>query len=365
MPIARNMPARTPKWKGTRYALLRNEFLDSEKSPAAEVANGSASTTHASARRKKILVTLGGSDPTNVTTKLLLQLERLSSPIAIRVLIGAANPNHASLLKLAMQSQHQIDVRCSVSDMPEQFRWADAIVSAGGSSCWEWMYYGLDAGIVAIAENQLPIYDELVGKRIAIGLARLDEPIHIQSLQRFIDSVDINNHSPKRYRKWIDGYGADRIAAALDTTTWLRCTTQDDMRLYFDWANDPSVRQNSLQTKEIRWEEHCEWFTSQLNRDDRKLLVAIRQEAPIGQIRFSKTSTGMWDVAFSVAAEARGQGTGQEIIRLGTAWMRSKGLFGFTATVKRDNIPSARCFEKLNWRFIENSDKELLCFQLP
>ncbi len=358
------------KLLGTRYALLRDEFLYGDEIPVAGTTSQYLQTPQGEAAHRRILWTLGGSDPINATTALLLKAEQLSSNHSLRVIIGAANPNRASLLELAARSRHKIEVFCNVTNMAEQYDWADGIISSASSSCWEWMYYGLRAGIIAIAENQLPIYQELVKHGIAIGLASLNEPIDFPSLEKFVNTIPQLPAPKTRYRRWVDGHGADRLAALLDSRIWLRRATADDKKLYFDWANDAAVRQNSLQTEAINWEQHCDWFNNQLNRQDCKLLVAMRQEQPIGQIRFTRTAQQAWNVAFSVAAEARGQGAGQEIIRLGVCWMRSRGLTGFSATVKPANLASTRCFERLGWNKVESFNEgqpegNLLFFNLP
>lgn len=358
------------KLLGTRYALLRNEFLFEDERSGRDSRQQDLPSSHNTPTHRRILLTLGGSDPVNATAQLLMETEQLSSRLSLRVIIGAANPNRGSLLEMAASSKHQVEVYCNVTNMAEQYQWADGIISSSSSSCWEWMYYGLTAGIVAIAENQLPIYQELVKQNIAIGLGSLHEPVDFRSLEKFIDAIPPLPAPQDRYRNWVDGHGADRLAAALDSHIWLRLATADDKKLYFDWANDAAVRENSLQTEAISWEQHCGWFSHQLIREDCRMLVAMRHEQPIGQIRFTKTTQQKWNVAFSVAAQARGQGAGQEIIRLGVSWMRSRGLTGFSATVKPTNPASARCFERLGWRKAESSREEetpnkLLFFELP
>ncbi|TWU15374.1 UDP-2,4-diacetamido-2,4,6-trideoxy-beta-L-altropyranose hydrolase [Allorhodopirellula heiligendammensis] len=325
---------------GTRFALLRQEFL----------ASNIASAALQQPRRPRLLVTLGGSDADNVTGSILSLINQMASAsIDIRVLVGPANPHLDRLREQAARPSHHVEVLTGVSDMPAQYVWADAAITAGGSSCWEWMYFGLPAAIIVIAENQQPIYDELVGQRIAVGLGT-PRQIDRDALQRFAQSISSGGRDFDRFRDWVDGYGADRCAAAMDSGVWLRQATSADCRMYFDWANDPLVRTNSLQSAEISWSEHSEWFREQLGRDDRRLFVAMRSDRPVGQIRMSLTADSEWQIGFSVDAAARGGGIGTEILRLGIAAMQIDTDPRFVATVKLANAASAKCFERLGWQ---------------
>jgi len=339
---------------GTRYALLRDEFIHLPN-------RTTGSKTESS---KQILLSLGGSDAPNLTAAVLEALEVAGGePLSIRVLVGAANPHRQVLERLARRSRHRVETLVNVRDMSNQYLWADGVISAGGSSCWEWIYFGLNAAVMVIAENQRPIYEALVAAEIAVGLGEGREGLDVKALERWATSLTSCDGRERRFRNWVDGYGADRLAAALDSGVWLRRAEPEDRQMYFEWANDPAVRQNSLQSEEIDWGEHCRWFDRQLEADDRELFVAIRQERPVGQIRWTRTESGEWSVAFSVAAEARGGGLGREIVRLGAARMRAAGHQHFVATVKLDNPASARCFERLGWRRSEDVEAGLVFFR--
>jgi len=72
---------------GTQYVLLRREFLKGQgwKREIPEVA-------------RKVLVTLGGSDPDNVTLKVIRAINKLKiKGLEIKVVIGPSNPHMASL----------------------------------------------------------------------------------------------------------------------------------------------------------------------------------------------------------------------------------------------------------------------------
>jgi UDP-2,4-diacetamido-2,4,6-trideoxy-beta-L-altropyranose hydrolase len=139
---------------GASFCLLREEFLSSQ------------TTKRTWGRIESLLVTLGGSDSKNATEATLQLLNQsCKRPLKVRVLAGVDNP-HIERLR-SFESQHQIEVVQNATDMPEQYAWADGIISAGGSTCWEWIYLGLPGAIVTIADNQLPIVQALTKSRQA------------------------------------------------------------------------------------------------------------------------------------------------------------------------------------------------------
>ncbi|MDB4276257.1 UDP-2,4-diacetamido-2,4,6-trideoxy-beta-L-altropyranose hydrolase, partial [Akkermansiaceae bacterium] len=139
---------------GSSFTLLREEFLSQPVAPR----NWSS--------LKKILISMGGADPHNATQAVLDLLDQSdAAPLNIRILAGAANP-HLDQLR-AHTSDHHIEIVVNAQDMPDQLAWADGIISAGGSTCWEWLHAGLPGAIVTIAENQIPIVHALTESRKA------------------------------------------------------------------------------------------------------------------------------------------------------------------------------------------------------
>ncbi len=343
---------------GTKFALLRQEFLEDKTQRESRQPQDT----------KRLLMTFGGSDPPNATGHLLKLLEACDHPpLEIRLLMGVANPHQTAVALAAGNSRHRIEFLIDVRDMPQQYRWADGIISASGSTCWEWLYFGLDAAILVIAENQIPIYHELTFQGTALGLGTIEtlrqETTQAQGkLTQLLHAMKPGEAQATRYRQIVDGYGAHRVAAALDSGIWLRQATEQDQEMYFQWANDPIVRNNSLCTDKIKWQQHCQWFEKQLAAEDVQLLVAMRNETSVGQIRFQKNSEQAWNVGFSIASAARGTGAGKELLRLGSAWMEYRGLLPLVATVKEDNQNSARCFRRLGWKEIPSDQPDQLQF---
>ncbi|MDA0768346.1 MAG: UDP-2,4-diacetamido-2,4,6-trideoxy-beta-L-altropyranose hydrolase, partial [Verrucomicrobia bacterium] len=191
---------------GSSFCLLREEFITVEGSSRRE------------GRPENVLVSLGGSDPDNVTENALKLLEAAGTrPLNIRVLVGPDNTHLESIQ--AFKSKHRLSLVQNASNMPEQFEWADVVISAAGSTCWEWLHAGLPGAVVTIADNQVPISRALSETRpLALGLGwgtQLTEVAQVRRLAAWMEDPDSATDQAMA-RKVVDGRGADRVAAYLD-----------------------------------------------------------------------------------------------------------------------------------------------------
>jgi UDP-2,4-diacetamido-2,4,6-trideoxy-beta-L-altropyranose hydrolase len=196
------------KWLlGSSFALIREEFLESISV---------AKEKEFPARR--VLVTMGGVDPDNVTLKVLIALEQITlGGLEIRALVGGGNPHQEKLSRYADSSRHKIEVLCNVHEMPPMYEWADAVISAGGSTCWEWLAYGLSGAVVRIADNQEPVVVEFEKNNLALMLGRCDDfCVHGWSAQLELWLSGESMYSDFHARRGIiDGCGADRVISAI------------------------------------------------------------------------------------------------------------------------------------------------------
>lgn len=135
----------------------------------------------------------------------------------------------------------------------------------------------------------------------------------------------------------------------------VRRATADDARLYFDWANDPAVRQNAVQTEPIEWAGHVGWFTRRLADPGTYLYVLEQDGTPVGQVRIEfdadqPTQPGLID--YSVDAAWRGRGLGTALLHRALRQLRQErpGQWQVIGQVKPHNQASARVFERLGFQ---------------
>lgn len=203
-------PAHSGLLLGTTYALLRPEFGVWHDRPR---------STPAVARH--ILITLGGSDPANVTAEILSAL-RHSLPDdgwLFKVVVGGSNPHAAALERTAWNAAGRIELLQDVADMAELMSWADLSINAGGTTCWELCCLGVPMVIVSLSDNQ-------VGNAASLEAAGAAVAIHDWRPSASDDQLGVVvsalGSDPQRReamhacgRALVDGCGAERVVEAM------------------------------------------------------------------------------------------------------------------------------------------------------
>ncbi len=193
---------------GPKYALLRREFTAWRSRMHIVPETGC-----------KILVTLGGSDPDNVTLKVIHALRQLRNPrLQIRVVAGHANPHIDELRDVAAEFPGRLELLAAVPDMAALMAWADLAVSGAGSTCWELACLGLPAVTLVLAENQQIIADELAAAGAVLNLG-WHAKVSIDRLATAVDALLFSSFRrlcmSRTGRALVDGKGAHRVAATL------------------------------------------------------------------------------------------------------------------------------------------------------
>ena len=333
---------------GTKYVLLRREFLGWKdwKRDIPEVA-------------RRILVTLGGSDPQNHTLKVMQALQRLDAPCAeATVIIGASNPHASVLEEAARQSCVSIRLTQAVRKMPDLMAWADLAISGAGTTIWELLFLRTPTLALILADNQRYVAEQIDAR----GLARtLDasEDMSIATLAQTVCSLlkdfDSRKKMSTKGRRVVDGNGASRVMTIMEAAnhhkTSLRLATSEDCRLFWQWANDPVARDASFSSESIPWGEHVKWFETKLHDPCWHCYVYVDWRGlPLGQVRFD-TDGNKAEIGVTIDPLFRCRGHGAEAIRLA-----SGRLFGETevtriyAHIKQGNTASIHAFTRAGYK---------------
>jgi spore coat polysaccharide biosynthesis predicted glycosyltransferase SpsG len=162
-----------------------------------------------------VLVTLGGSDPYNVTLRILDSMERLDDPeIEVKIVAGPENPNVESLKRASSCSPCAVSILQGTDDMPGLMEWADVAVSAGGSTCWEMAYIGLPFLTVVLSDNQKDIAQGLAEAEVSENLGwfyELTGERIAERLSGIIADRDIRLKFCNNGMMLVDGKGASRV----------------------------------------------------------------------------------------------------------------------------------------------------------
>jgi UDP-2,4-diacetamido-2,4,6-trideoxy-beta-L-altropyranose hydrolase len=130
----------------------------------------------------------------------------------------------------------------------------------------------------------------------------------------------------------------------------IRKASNDDMRTYFNWANDIEVRSNAINPNPIIFENHEQWFSKRINSSDSFLYYFELKGVPLGQVRFDKED-GSFLIDYSVDATFRYMGLGRVILKLAMKSLFDENVedVKIRALVKEGNNASRKTFETLGF----------------
>jgi UDP-2,4-diacetamido-2,4,6-trideoxy-beta-L-altropyranose hydrolase len=154
---------------GCNYALLRPEFT--------ELRNQALEKRKDTKEIKNILVSLGGSDPENLTYEILQYLGSFN----VIVVLGATSPHTKTIVNYAKNKS--IEVIINANNMAELMLRSDLAIGAGGSTSWERCCLGLPTLLYITADNQ---------RKIATSLEQLGVVIIVRNLKDDLQEI-VNN----------------------------------------------------------------------------------------------------------------------------------------------------------------------------
>lgn len=133
---------------GSRYALLRPDFFRLRDASLLRRMDG---------RLNSILVTLGGADVGNATSRMLTGLAAVSELMAnavVDVVLGANASSTSEVRQIAATLPFACSIELGVNDMAHRMMAADMSLGAIGSTAWERCCLGVPSVAVVLADNQ-------------------------------------------------------------------------------------------------------------------------------------------------------------------------------------------------------------------
>jgi UDP-2,4-diacetamido-2,4,6-trideoxy-beta-L-altropyranose hydrolase len=331
---------------GPKYAMLRKEFL-AYKGWQREIAPVA----------KKILVTLGGSDPDNVTLEMIQALVDLD--LHVKVVLGGSNP-HLREIENFIQSQNDstalIEVIVNTTNMPELMVWADVAVTAAGSTCWELACLAVPMLLVISAPNQCAVAEKLGELKLAqvLGWHYNFSDFHFTlQVESFVRDFEKRKRMAKVLANLVDGRGAENAALVIRNILQFRQATKDDILLIWEWANDLGVRESAFNSNLIKWDDHQTWFNHIISDSNARIfIVTDSNNAPVGQLRMEGTGqTSIIDI--SIDRKMRGKRLSVNILKTGLRflfenpkWMKAE------AWIKKYNEASISAFRGAGFTYI-------------
>lgn len=126
----------------------------------------------------------------------------------------------------------------------------------------------------------------------------------------------------------------------------------EDCELLFKWANEESVRKNSVMSDKIDLDNHIKWFNNKMNDPNCKIFIITKDNIDVGQIRIDiLNNVGI--ISYSIDKMFRGQGIGTEALKFIKLKLNNINLVGM---VKKENKPSIKAFENAGYKKIDKGN---------
>lgn len=167
---------------GTRYLIVREEFLKVRSK--LRIRNNEV---------KRLLVFMGGSDPTRETLKVLQALEGKSFE-HVDIVVGNSNPTKSQIEQICKQRNYFY--HCQVDYIAKLMQLADFAIGAGGSTLWERCYVGLPSSSTIVADNQkdATLYASKLGVTINLGW---HEHVTVETYVHLLSNLNVGNMPEK------------------------------------------------------------------------------------------------------------------------------------------------------------------------
>ncbi|MHC8321672.1 UDP-2,4-diacetamido-2,4,6-trideoxy-beta-L-altropyranose hydrolase [Pseudomonas sp. GB2N2] len=320
---------------GPRFAMLRDEFC----CPAIVI----------KPQAKRVLVNFGGFDAAMQTHHAMLALADLQE-LEVDFVAGADNPAWEKMQVLAAAHSNW-RLHSFVSDFHDLMTEADLFVGAGGGTSWERAALGLPTICIAVSNNQQANGEAMAvsGAHVYLGVR---EQVSVEQLRQAIGFVagnqGLRQSLAEQSRRWVDGRGAQRVAAALaGAVLQIRRASADDAQLLFEGRNAEAVRRWSLETSVIEWPAHQNWLTASLNNSQRLLLIAQADDGPVGVLRYDLRGFEA-EVSIYLFEDRIGLGWGRALLARGETFVTAHWpqLTAITAQVLPANQPSLNVFRE-------------------
>jgi UDP-2,4-diacetamido-2,4,6-trideoxy-beta-L-altropyranose hydrolase len=192
---------------GPAYALLKPEYAQLRASMPPR--DGTVS---------RVLVFMGGSDPTNQTAKVLTVLIQPNfAHLRVDVVLGQNHPD-AEGFAIETVARPNITLHQGLPTLAPLMARADVMIGAGGSTTWERMCLGLPAIVISVAANQTTTnlalmnagYIDFLGEIKDVNTTNIAE-----ALQRCLDDPGALKAQSGLGQKMVTGDGASMICQQL------------------------------------------------------------------------------------------------------------------------------------------------------
>jgi len=167
-------------------------------------------------RPKRALVTMGGSDVTNLSPRVIRAFDAFDIEVDAIVGPGFSQDQAMDISKAAESCSGPVRIAHDPEDLPERMFKADFGVCTASSTTYELLALGTPLICFPVADNQTPIAEAIRDRNAG---AVLDHDASHRAIERAIETYitdrDLRRERRERGRALVDARGTKRVANAL------------------------------------------------------------------------------------------------------------------------------------------------------
>ena len=335
---------------GPQYAMLRHEFLKHR-----------ISQRRTTGAMKRILVSLGATDPDGLALRVLDGIAVTKQTVGIDIVAAESSP-HLDALRQRIETlpDNQSPVlHLDTSNMSALMETADLAIGAGGMTSLERCCLGLPTLIIIVADNQKDNAKALAKAGAAVILG--DK--HTVTTKTIADNISSLTHDSETRQSLsraasglCDGLGTRRIRLRIASgeiardgqPVSLRPATMADTEMIFTWQVAAETRAFARNPEPPTRDEHNAWMARCISDDAALLNIVLHDEVPSGVLRLDRRpstngSTLQMEVSIYVAPGHYRMGIAQCALSLACKLVPEAELL---AEILPGNVASQALFQK-------------------
>lgn len=176
------VPTHCVKLLGPKYLMMRDEFIEARQQ-----------LRQRASQINRLLVFMGGTDPTNETMKIIKALNAFTFE-QIDIVVGNGNPVKEQIQTICLEKGYRY--HCQIGYLARLMQYADFAIGAGGTTMWERCYVGLPSSVTIVADNQI-VATEFAATLGVIKNLGWHEQVTVATYEELLANLTIEGMSEK------------------------------------------------------------------------------------------------------------------------------------------------------------------------
>ena len=195
---------------GPKYFIFRQEFVEAARAKR-DIKKDA----------RNILVTMGGSDPSNLTMRIIKILAGMNrDPLNLRIVIGILYSDQVRQELESILAGHSGDYKLIMGsdNMADLMLWSDLAITGGGLTKYETAVTGTPSIIISQTAREAEMSTEFEKGGSALHLAcisQIGEADIARAIEKLLEDNVLRSEMTKRGQAMVDGKGIRRIIAEI------------------------------------------------------------------------------------------------------------------------------------------------------